>query len=108
MAQYTPEQLGFLDEVSKDERTSFRTRGRSLKGTRAVQKGVFVHVRRFSAEGLLSLDGMILCTVVEGSMNWARFLKYLEQSVVSCSPVILAFCVTYFIRCLYVHPFWDL
>ncbi|KAF9044900.1 hypothetical protein BJ165DRAFT_1313079, partial [Panaeolus papilionaceus] len=29
MAQYFPEQLGFLDEVSKDERTSFRTYGRS-------------------------------------------------------------------------------
>ena len=27
MAQYLPEQLGFLDEVSKDERTAFRTRG---------------------------------------------------------------------------------
>jgi len=27
MGQYSPEQLGFLDEVSKDERTSPRTRG---------------------------------------------------------------------------------
>ena len=108
MAQYTPEQLGFLDKVSKDERTSFRTRGRSFKGTRAVQKGVFVRGWRFSAKGLLSLDGMISCTVVEGSMTRARFLEYLEQSVVSCSLVILAFCVTYFIRCLYVHLFWDL
>jgi transposase len=66
MAQYTPEQLGFLDEVSKDERTAFRVRGRSRKGTRAVIKGVFVRGRRFSAEGLLSMDGMILSTVVEG------------------------------------------
>ena len=42
IGQYLPEQLGFLDEVSKDERTSFWTRGRSHKGTRAVMKGVFV------------------------------------------------------------------
>ena len=42
MSQYLPEQLGFLDEVSKDERTAFRTRGHSRKGTRAVMKGVFV------------------------------------------------------------------
>jgi hypothetical protein len=42
MAQYEPEQLGFLDEVSKDERSSACTRGRSRKGSRAVQKGVFV------------------------------------------------------------------
>ena len=59
MAQYSPEQLGFLDEVSKDERTSNRARGRSRKGTRAVQKGVFVRGRRFSATGLLTLDGMV-------------------------------------------------
>jgi transposase len=82
MAQYAPEQLGFLDEVSKDERTSFRKQGRSRKGTRAIQKGVFVRGRRFSAEGLLSLDGMISCTVVEGSMTRAKFLEYLEHSVV--------------------------
>ena len=82
MAQYLPEQLGFLDEVSKDERTSFRARGRSCKGTRAIQKGVFVRGRRFSAEGLLSIDGMISNTVVEGSMNRAMFLEYLEFSVV--------------------------
>ena len=82
MAQYAPEQLGFLDEVSKDERTSFRKRGHSHKGTRAIQKGVFVRGRRFSAEGLLSLDGMISCTVVEGSMTRAMFLEYLEHSVV--------------------------
>jgi len=82
MAQYSPEQLGFLDEVSKDERTFARARGRSRKGTRAVQKGVFVRGRRFSATGLLTLDGMISNTVVEGSMNRALFLEYLEFTVV--------------------------
>lgn len=82
MAQYTPEQLGFLDEVSKDERTAFRNRGRSRKGKRAVMKGVFVRGRRFSAEGLLTLDGMISSTVVEGSMTRALFIEYLEYSVV--------------------------
>jgi len=69
MAEYLPEQIGFLDEVSKDERTSSRRRGRSRKGTRAVKKGVFVRGRRFSAEGLLSIDGMISNTIVEGSMT---------------------------------------
>lgn len=82
MAQYQPEQLGFLDEMSKDERTTFRSHGWSAKGTRAVQKGVFVRGRRFSAEGLLTIDGMISNTVVEGSMTKARFLEYLEHSVV--------------------------
>ena len=82
MGQYLPEQLGFLDEVSKDERTAFRTRGRSRKGTRAVMKGVFVRGRCFSAEGLLSIDGMVANTVVEGSMTQALFIEYLEFTVV--------------------------
>lgn len=87
MAQYQPEQLGFLDEVSKDERTSGRRRGRSMKGLRAVKKGVFVHGRRFSAEGSLTVDGMVSNTVVEGSMTRARFLEYLEHSVLPlCTP----------------------
>jgi len=55
MAQYSPEQLGFLDETSKDERTSFRARGRSRKGSRTVNKGVFIRGRRFLAEGLLTM-----------------------------------------------------
>jgi transposase len=90
MGQYNPEQLGFLDEVSKDERTFARARGRSRKGTRAVQKGVFVRGRRFSATGLLTLDGMVSNTVVEGSMNRELFLEYLEFTVV-CDAPYLAF-----------------
>jgi transposase len=32
MAQYEPDELGFLDETSKDERTAIRRYGRSKKG----------------------------------------------------------------------------
>jgi hypothetical protein len=42
MAQYLPEELGFLDEVSKDERSVGRQYGRSKKGRRAETKQVFV------------------------------------------------------------------
>jgi hypothetical protein len=56
-----------------------------VKGFRAIKKGVFVHGRRFSAEGLLTVDGMASNTVVEGSMMQAQFLEYLEYSVV-CIP----------------------
>jgi len=82
ISQYSPEQLGFLNEVSKDERTSGRSCGWSRKGTRAVKKGVFVCGRRFSAEGLLTIDGMISNMVVEGSISRAQFLEYLEFQVV--------------------------
>jgi transposase len=110
MAQYRPEQLGFLDEVSKDERTLARLRGRSIKGRRAVKKGVFVRGRRFSAEGLLTVDGMVSNTVVEGSMTKNRFLEYLEHSVVRhISHVhrhyILCIPLCRLPSCLYAHRF---
>jgi hypothetical protein len=108
MTQYSPEQLGFLDEVLKDKRTVFRTHGRFRKGTRAFMKGVFVHGHCFSAEGLLSIDGMIASTVVEGSMTRALFIEYLEFTVV-CHKV-LPLLKTYLLypRCHYVHCFPEI
>ena len=47
-----------------------------------VKKGVFVHGRHFSAEGLLTIDGMVANTVVEGLMTQDRFLQFLEFTVV--------------------------
>lgn len=82
MAQYTPDQLGFLDETSKDERTLSRHYGRGRRGKRSQTKQVFVRGRRVSAEALLSLDGIVAGTVVEGSMTKEMFLEYLELNVV--------------------------
>ncbi|KAG1803431.1 hypothetical protein EV424DRAFT_1330924, partial [Suillus variegatus] len=45
MAQYDPQELGFIDKTSKDERTPGRPYGRSQTGTRAQKKQVFVHGR---------------------------------------------------------------
>ena len=39
MAKYEPEELGFLDETSKDERTLIRRYGRARKGQRASKEG---------------------------------------------------------------------
>ena len=44
MAQYLPEEIGFVDEVSKDERTWARRYGRSNKGRRAEKNQPFVRV----------------------------------------------------------------
>lgn len=110
IAQYSPEQLGFLDEVSKDERTSARARGRSKKGTRAIKKGVFVRGCRFSATGLLTIDGMISNTVVEGSMTRDLFLEYLEFTVV-CYCLGFRVCIyscSTLSRCRYALPSLDI
>ena len=70
MAKYDPEELGFLDEVHKDERTLNRGFGRSKKGRRAAKRAKFVRGRRTSTEALLSLGGIVaVCKSVEGSMT---------------------------------------
>jgi hypothetical protein len=83
MAQYSPEEISFLDEMSKDERTPGRCYGRSKKGTRAEKKQVFVRGRHTSTEALLTLDGIAVGMVAKGSMNKVLFLEYLEFTVVS-------------------------
>jgi transposase len=82
MGQYTPDQLCFLDETSKDERTQKRSYGRSQRGKRAVMKQVFVRGRRVTAVGCLTLDGIIAGHVVEGSLVRNTYLEFLEHSVV--------------------------
>jgi transposase len=91
MAQYSPEEIGFLDETSKDERTVGRRRGRSKKGKRAERKQPFVRGRRTSTEALLTLDGIVSGTVVEGSMTKAGFLEYLEFNVVCPITLLLLY-----------------
>jgi transposase len=83
MSQYPPEYLGFLDETSKDERTLARGFGRSKRGRRAAKKEAFKRGRRTSTEALLTLDGIVACKVVEGSMTKELFLEWLEFNVVS-------------------------
>ena len=85
MSQYAPDELGFIDETSKDERTIGRRYGRSKKGQRATKKQPFIRGRRISTEALLSLDGIVAARVVEGSMTKEMFLEWLEHNVVSAS-----------------------
>lgn len=82
MAVYTWEQLGFLDETSKDERTPGRHRGRAKKGRRAKRRQVFVRGHRLSGTGLLTIDGMVTSTVVQGSMTTESLCEFLEENVV--------------------------
>lgn len=92
MAQYTPEQLGFIDETSKDDRVPGRRRGYAKKGQRARRKQVFVRGHRLTGTGLLTLDGMVASTVLEGSMTGVNFIEFLDEYVVrSLHPSHLLF-----------------
>lgn len=82
MAQYTQDQIAFIDETSKDERTFTRRWGRAKKGRRGRIQGKFVRGRRVSATGCMSIHGMVSVKVVEGSMKRDMFLRFLEEHVV--------------------------
>ena len=83
MAQYDPDELGFLDEMSRDARSISRRYRRSRKNKRAMKKQPFVRGRRTSTTSFLTLDGITASTVVEGSMTKELFHTFLEEIVVS-------------------------
>ena len=82
MAMYEPEELGFLDETSKNEKMAARTRGQARKGHWAVMRQCFIHSHRLSATGLLTIDGIVISKVVKGSMTRDLYLDFLEYEVV--------------------------
>jgi transposase len=82
MSQYEPEELGFLHETSKNDKTPRRSHGRATQNHRAEMKQVFVRGRRLSATGLLTVDGVVASTIVEGSMTRVKYLEFLELQVV--------------------------
>jgi hypothetical protein len=77
MAQYEPEELGFLDETLKNNKTPSRCCGRATQNHRAEMKQVFVRGQRLSATALLTIDGVAASTVVEGSMTRVKYIEFL-------------------------------
>ena len=83
MAQYDPQELGFIDETSKNDKTASRTHGRARKGHRAVVCSKFIRGVRLTATALLTIDGIAVARVVEGSMTRDLYLHFLEHDIVS-------------------------
>ncbi|KAJ7668086.1 hypothetical protein B0H17DRAFT_950140 [Mycena rosella] len=98
MGEYPADYLGFLDETSKNERTTSRGFGRAKKGRRAQMKQKFVRGTRLTATGLLTLDGMVANTVVEGSMKRVDYLEFIEHEVV-CIFIVTSSISSPFPRC---------
>ncbi|KAF8835494.1 hypothetical protein BDN67DRAFT_912940 [Paxillus ammoniavirescens] len=81
MAQYTQDELVFIDKTSKDECTLSRQRGRAKKSHHASMRGVFVHRQHLTAIAIMSCDGIIASHVIEGSLRHKGFLEFIEHSV---------------------------
>jgi hypothetical protein len=84
MADLVPDanMLMFIDEAAKNDHTSGRIKGWLLMGTRCIQQRAFVRGKHFSILPVLTLDGIIAHDVIEGSVNTAQFLSFLEEHVV--------------------------
>ena len=79
---YTAEQLIFIDESAKDERTLTRLYGYSPINIRAKKKVVFVREKRYTILPALSLEGFIAVDIMEGSCNKERFQTFILTKVV--------------------------
>ena len=80
---FTAEQLVFIDESSKDDRTLYRHFGRAPAGERAVEVVEFDRGDRWSILPALTLDGYIAVRAVIGSIDGVEFYDFVVNDVVS-------------------------
>ena len=88
--EFQLEQLIFLDESSKDERTSSRNYGYSFANQIAVKKIVFLRGIRYTILPALTVDGFIACDIMKGSCTKERFRTFILSQVVSISNLYLS------------------
>jgi hypothetical protein len=94
--EFKPEQLIFLDESSKDERTPSRNYGYSFSNQNAIKKVVFLRGTRYTILPALTIDGFIACDIIKGSCSKERFRTFILSQVVSI-VIYLYLSVIYFL-----------
>jgi hypothetical protein len=82
IANYQPEQFVFVDETRKDDRTTYRRRGRARRGHRAESRVQFVRGVGYSVLPALTIDGFLSAEVVAGSFKKATFEHFILTEVV--------------------------
>jgi hypothetical protein len=82
IGRYRIDQLVFIDESSKDERTSTRFYGYSEVNSKAVKKVVFIRGKRYTLLPALTKKGIIAIDIIEGSCTKQRFKEFVVSQVV--------------------------
>ena len=90
-AYFRPEQLIFLDESAKDERTPCRQYGHSPRNQAAIKKVVFIRETHYTLLPALSLDGIIALDVLQGSCTKEQFRNFILAQVVSLIFILQKF-----------------
>ena len=86
---YNADQLIFIDEPSKDERTLTRLYGYSSINTRAKKSVVFIRGKRYTILPALSLEGFITVNIMEGSCDKERFQTFVLTQLVNIFILLL-------------------
>ena len=80
---YTRNQLIFLDESAKDERSLSRLYGYSPRNTPAQKKVIFIRGKRYTILPAFTLDRFVAVDVFKGSCDKKRFVDFVLDQVVS-------------------------
>ena len=78
---FVSQQLVFMDETSKDDRTVYRHYGRAPAGHCATIHANFVRGDRYSMVAALSLQGYEAVRIVPGSVDGHEFLEFIVQGI---------------------------
>ncbi|GBB83339.1 hypothetical protein RclHR1_10070001 [Rhizophagus clarus] len=79
---YISNQLIFIDESAKDERSLSRFYRYSSQNIRACKKVVFVRGKRYTILPALTLDGFVAIDIFEGAYDKKRFIDFILDQVV--------------------------
>ena len=88
---YTRNQLIFLDESAKDERSLSRLYGYSPRNTPAQKKVVFVREKRYTILPAITMEGFVTVDIFEGSYDKKKFVDFVLGQVVSNTYFICFF-----------------
>ncbi|GES97782.1 homeodomain-like protein [Rhizophagus clarus] len=81
IGHYRIDQLVFMDESSKDERTSTCFYGYSEINSKAIKKVVFIRGKRYTLLPALTKTGIIAVDIMEGSCTKQRFKEFVVSQV---------------------------
>ena len=86
---YNADQLIFIDESSKNERTLTRLYDYSSINTRAKKSVVFIRGKHYTILPTLSLEGFIAVDIMEGSCDKERFQTFVLTQLVNIFILLL-------------------
>ncbi len=90
MALFARDQLVFVDETSKDERTLAAIYGYAERGKRATLRDFFVRGARYSLLAAMTTEGITSHVIVQNSITAQLFLDFLQNDLVRSARFLFA------------------